>query len=84
MCCGEYSEPIGCLEATFLQACGFEIPLHHKNKKPKNPTEKAVLFEGLSAVIELLCQLDKVPNVLDIKRLFELEKDSLKYELVEK
>ncbi|MFH4967785.1 Na(+)-translocating NADH-quinone reductase subunit F [Gaetbulibacter sp. M240] len=70
------------IEATFLKACGFEIPLHHKNKRPKNPTGKAVLFEGLSAVIEFLCQLDQVPNVLDIKRIFEIEKDQLKYEFV--
>ena len=70
------------IEATFLKACGFEIPLNHLNKKPKNPTDEVVLFEGLSAVIEFLCQLDQIPNVLDIKRLFEIDKDQLKYESV--
>ena len=23
------------IEATFLKACGYQLPLHHKNKKPK-------------------------------------------------
>lgn len=70
------------IEATFLKACGFEIPLHHANKKPKKPRNKAVLFEGLSAVIELLCELDQVPNVLNIKKLFEIEKDQMNPECV--
>ncbi|GAA4281368.1 Na(+)-translocating NADH-quinone reductase subunit F [Gaetbulibacter aestuarii] len=70
------------IEATFLKACGFQVPLHHKNKKPNNPTDKAVLFEGLSAVIELLCQLDNVPNVMDYKKLFEVEIDEPKCVLV--
>ncbi|WP_282134323.1 Na(+)-translocating NADH-quinone reductase subunit F [Seonamhaeicola maritimus] len=62
------------IEAAFLKACGFELPLHHKNKKPKNPTDKNVLFEGLSKVIELLCVLDNIPNVMDYQKLFEVKK----------
>ncbi|HMQ45502.1 MAG TPA: Na(+)-translocating NADH-quinone reductase subunit F, partial [Mariniflexile sp.] len=26
------------IEATFLNACGYKLPMHHKNKKPKQPT----------------------------------------------
>ena len=70
------------IEATFLKACGFQIPLHHKNKKPENPTDKTVLFEGLSAVIELLCRFDNIPNVMDYKKLFEVEHDQSNYALV--
>ncbi|MDO7171896.1 Na(+)-translocating NADH-quinone reductase subunit F [Mariniflexile sp. AS56] len=62
------------IEATFLEACGYELPLHHKNKKPKNPTDKDVLFKGLSAVITYLCTLDNIPNILDYTKLFEFEK----------
>ncbi|WMI64306.1 Na(+)-translocating NADH-quinone reductase subunit F [Aestuariibaculum sp. YM273] len=59
------------IEATFLNACGYQLPLHFKNKKPKNPTDKDVLFNGLQAVIELLCKLDDSQNVMDYTKLFE-------------
>lgn len=61
------------IEATFLKACGFTLPLHYKNAKPKNPTEKSILFQGLSATILLLCELDGVPNVMDYTKLFEFK-----------
>lgn len=67
------------IEHTFLKACGFKLPLHHKNNKPKNPTNKDVLFNGLSAVISFLCQLDAVKNVMDYTKLFEVENDKPKY-----
>ncbi|WP_242155380.1 Na(+)-translocating NADH-quinone reductase subunit F [Aestuariivivens sediminis] len=58
------------IEATFLKACGYQLPLHHKNKKPKNPTAKDNLFKGLSAVISYLCYLDNIDNFMDyIERL---------------
>lgn len=60
------------IEHVFLEACGFETPLHHSHKKPLNPTSKDVLFQGLSAVITLLCKLDHIPNVMDYKKLFEI------------
>ena len=25
------------IESVFLKACGFQIPIHYKNQKPKNP-----------------------------------------------
>ena len=28
------------IEKEFLKGCGFELPLNHKNKKPKDPTSK--------------------------------------------
>lgn len=63
------------IEATFLKACGYQLPLHHKNKKPKNPTDKAVLFEGLTAVIAYLCNLDNIPNIMDYTKLFEFKNE---------
>jgi hypothetical protein len=63
------------IEHIFLNACGFQLPLHHKNKKPLNPTDKDILFNGLSAVITYLCKLDNVSNVMDYKELFEYKKD---------
>ncbi|WP_194765757.1 Na(+)-translocating NADH-quinone reductase subunit F [Tamlana sp. I1] len=69
------------IEHTFLEACGFKTPLHHTNFKPKNPTDKNVLFEGLSAVITLLCEMDNIPNVMSYKKLFKNNDSAVKHEL---
>ncbi|MCB0387947.1 MAG: Na(+)-translocating NADH-quinone reductase subunit F, partial [Winogradskyella sp.] len=47
--------------------------LHHNNKKPKNPTDKEVLFLGLSAVVQFLCKLDNMPDVMDCNQLFQFQ-----------
>lgn len=67
------------IEATFLNACGYQLPFHHKNAKPKNPTDKDILFQGLSGVIAYLCQLDGVSNVMDYTKIFEVEKEKPLY-----
>lgn len=67
------------IEATFLKACGFKLPMHHKNKRPKNPIDKDILFEGLTAVVSLLCKLDGVRNVMDYTKLFEQDSLYQKY-----
>jgi hypothetical protein len=61
------------IEKVFLDACGFKTPLCHYNPKPQNLTSNEVLFNGLSEVVELLCELDKTPNVMNYSRLFEQE-----------
>ncbi|HCY80699.1 MAG TPA: Na(+)-translocating NADH-quinone reductase subunit F [Xanthomarina gelatinilytica] len=61
------------IEAQFLKACGYQLPLHHNNKKPKNPTDKEVLFLGLSAVVQFLCKLDNMPDVMDCNQLFQFQ-----------
>jgi hypothetical protein len=66
------------IEATFLKACGYQLPLHHKNKKPKNPTDKDTLFNGLTEVVTLLCKLDNIPNIMDYTKLVELENENEK------
>mgnify|MGYP001818880028 CR=1 FL=1 len=70
------------IEATFLKACGYTVPLHHKNDKPQNSTNKDILFFGLVAVIEFLCKLDNVANVMDYTKLFEFKNEKTKYELI--
>lgn len=69
------------IEATFLKACGYAVPLHHKNEKPENITSKDVLFTGLVAIIEFLCKLDNVANIMDYTKLFEFDDSKPKYEL---
>ena len=71
------------IEATFLKACGYQLPIHHKNKKPQNPTDKGVLFNGLVAVITYLCQLDDVSNVMDYTKLFEVANNKPRYKAEE-
>jgi len=61
------------IEKVFLEACGFKTPLCHYNKKPHNPTNKDVLFKGLNAVVDYLCKLDSISNVMDYSKLFEQE-----------
>lgn len=64
------------IEATFLKACGYIIPLDHRNKKPIDPTNKDILFIGLTAVVEFLCELDAIDNVMDMSQLFAYQIDS--------
>lgn len=71
------------IEAIFLKACGYQLPIHHKNSKPKNPTDKDVLFDGLTEVITFLCELDGVSSIMDYTKLFECEKDKPLYNLTE-
>ena len=69
------------IEKVFLDACGFSTPLCHYNKRPKNPTSKDILFDGLSAVIALLCEFDNIKNVMDFSKLFEQENGFPTYHL---
>lgn len=38
-------------------------------------------FKGLCAVVEYLCELDNIPNVMDYTKLFETENEKPKYQL---
>ena len=61
------------IEATFLKGCGFALPLRHGNSKPDRTSDKDMLFMGLSAVVEFLCELEQIPNVMDCSELFDYE-----------
>lgn len=67
------------IEHTFLSACGFQVPLHHRNTKPKDPTDKDLLFEGLRAIVDFLCKLDNVENVMDYTELFKHKSKKQQY-----
>jgi hypothetical protein len=70
------------VEATFLSACGYQLPFKRYHKRPENPQDKELLFNGLCAVITLLCRLDNVTNVMDYTKLFEVKNDQPKYTLI--
>lgn len=67
------------IEAIFLKGCGYSGALDRTCKKPKNPTNKERLFNGLSKTVEFLCKLDGVANVMDYSKLFEFEQEQPKY-----
>lgn len=69
------------IEKIFLEACGFKTPLCHYNRKPHNPTDKDILFNGLSAVVSYLCELDNIPNVMEYSKIFEQENGYPVYKL---
>ncbi|PKQ43789.1 Na(+)-translocating NADH-quinone reductase subunit F [Confluentibacter flavum] len=71
------------IEAIFLKACGYQLPFHHKNSKPKNPTHKDILFDGLTEVITFLCELDDVTNIMDYTKLFEFKNDKPLHDITE-
>lgn len=66
-------EELAKLELIFLQ--NFDLSLD------RNGQDKEQQFNGLCAVIEYLCELDGIPNVMDYTCLFETESDKPKYEL---
>jgi len=45
-------------------------------------SDKNAQFKGLCAVVEYLCELDNIPNVMDYTKLFETENDKPKYQLL--
>ena len=61
------------IETEFLKGCGYILPLNYKNPKPKNPTSKETLFNGLCTAVEYLCFLDGVQNVMDYQPLLQKE-----------
>jgi len=69
------------IEAVFLEACGYELPIHHSRKKPDNPRDKEILFNGLTAVIAYLCKLEDIANIMDYSKLFAYENNQPKYKL---
>ena len=61
------------MEAVFLKACGYSIPFGRYGNKPKNILTKDVLFQGLSAIVEFLCHIDDVDNVMDYSEIFDYQ-----------
>lgn len=59
------------IEAVFLTACGYELPFTHISKKPEKPISDDLLFKGLTATVNYLCQLDGIPDIMDCSKLFD-------------
>ena len=63
------------IEAAFLKGCGYKVPLNHKNNRPQVNINNDALFCGLTAVVQELCNIERLPNVMDCKVLFAYEKN---------
>ena len=59
------------IESVFLNACGYSLPFGQFGNKPKVPLSKDILFIGLCATVEFLCNLDDINNVMDHSKLFD-------------
>lgn len=55
------------IEQAFLQGCGFEVPFKPNSKKPKQCNRNDYLFDGFSKVVQFLCKLDSLDNVMDYR-----------------
>lgn len=71
------------IEAVFLRAMGYELPITYRSKKPKNPESKELLFQGLSATVGFLCTLEGISDVMDCTVLFDFEPSKADSVLVE-
>jgi len=61
-------------EGSFEKSIG-DINLCLSKDKERN-------FKGLCAVVEYLCELDNIPNIMDYTSLFETKNDAPKKELI--
>ncbi|MCB4809540.1 Na(+)-translocating NADH-quinone reductase subunit F [Tamlana sp. 62-3] len=66
------------IEATFLKACGYQLPYSYRNKKPNNPEDKDILLKGLLEVIDLLYTLDGEKNIINYNPFFSNKKSTSK------
>ena len=66
---GYNKRELATIEMLFLKACGFKKGIDEEQ------------FNGLCAVIEYLCELDNIPNVMDYTKLFETKDNKPKYQL---
>jgi hypothetical protein len=69
-------EELSNLELIFLNS--FEL-----SSKDRNGKDKEQQFKGLCAVVEYLCELEGIPNIMDYTSLFETENNEPKHQLEE-
>ncbi len=60
------------IEAVFLKACGYTLTSKNHLLKPAPIIDKEMKFKGLCAVIDYLCKLDAIENVMELYKRFDL------------
>lgn len=66
------------IEKSFLEGCGYYgFKKGSKLYRPENIKNKDILFNGLSAVVSTLCELDGSKNIMDCSALFDFKSQEL-------
>lgn len=61
------------IERAFLNGCGYSGLSGGRLIRPDDISNKDVLFNGLSQVVERLCELDGIKNIMDCSSLFDFK-----------
>ncbi|WP_299106560.1 Na(+)-translocating NADH-quinone reductase subunit F [uncultured Winogradskyella sp.] len=64
------------IESAFLKGCGYHMTTDNRLHKPKT-INNSVLFDGLCKVVETLCILDNINNIMDCSLLFNFKPQQL-------
>lgn len=80
--CGLWNPPI-CKDYSTDELIQIEYVflLEFSKDRETDGTNKNSQFKGLCAVVEYLCELDNIPNVMDYTKLFETENNEPKFQL---
>lgn len=68
------------IESAFLKGCGYYTTTNNRLHKPFNINDD-LLFNGLCAVVSMLCSLDCIEDVMDCTKLFSFNPQSLKFQI---
>lgn len=60
------------IEAAFLKGCGYRLGKNYCHK-PDYYKDQSILFNGLSEVVTILCQIDGIKNMMDSSCLFDFK-----------
>ncbi len=60
------------IEAVFLKTCGYTLTSRNHLLKPAQVINEEMKFNGLCAVIDYLCKLDAIENVMELYKRFDL------------
>lgn len=65
-----------------LERLEFVFLCEWAKAESNNGFDKDIQFKGLCAVVKYLAELDNIPNPMDYTKLFEIENNKPKYELI--
>jgi len=78
---GYSSDELNRIEIAFMWGTRNKKDLIKHSHGIGTGVNKETQFKGLCAVVEYLCELDNIPNVMDYTKLFESENNEPKYQL---
>ena len=61
------------IEAVFLKACGYRLTSRNRLLKPESRIDPEMMYKGLCASVDYLCQLDGIENVMELYQRFDLK-----------